>query len=66
MDVEVNYLESKDWDEQEMRERFRWLRENDPVFWSEKDQQSWFSNQFFYFFCQVSTLKNWILFLVPP
>ena len=38
MDVEVDYLESKNWDEQEMRERFRWLRENDPVFWSEKDQ----------------------------
>ncbi len=38
MNVEVNYLESKNWDEQEMRERFRWLRENDPVFWSEKDQ----------------------------
>jgi cytochrome P450 family 142 subfamily A polypeptide 1 len=38
MNVEVNYLESKNWDELEMRERFRWLRENDPVFWSEKDQ----------------------------
>jgi cytochrome P450 family 142 subfamily A polypeptide 1 len=38
MDVEVDYLESKNWEEQEMRERFRWLRENDPVFWSEKDQ----------------------------
>ncbi len=38
MDVEVEYLESKNWDELEMRERFRWLRENDPVFWSEKDQ----------------------------
>jgi cytochrome P450 family 142 subfamily A polypeptide 1 len=38
MDVEVDYLESKNWDELEMRERFRWLRENDPVFWSEKDQ----------------------------
>ena len=38
MNVEVDYLESKNWEEQEMRERFRWLRENDPVFWSEKDQ----------------------------
>ncbi len=38
MDVEVDYLESKDWEEQAMRERFCWLRENDPVFWSEKDQ----------------------------
>ena len=38
MNVDVNYLESRDWDEQKMRDRFRWLRENDPVFWSEKDQ----------------------------
>jgi cytochrome P450 family 142 subfamily A polypeptide 1 len=38
MNVEVDYLESKNWDELEMRERFTWLRENDPVFWSEKDQ----------------------------
>jgi cytochrome P450 family 142 subfamily A polypeptide 1 len=38
MDIEVNYLESETWIEQDMRERFRWLRENDPVYWSEKDQ----------------------------
>ncbi len=38
MNVEVAYLDSKNWDELEMRERFCWLRENDPVFWSEKDQ----------------------------
>jgi cytochrome P450 family 142 subfamily A polypeptide 1 len=38
VDVEVDYLESKNWGEFEMRERFKWLRENDPVFWSEKDQ----------------------------
>lgn len=38
MNVEVDYLESKNWGELEMRERFTWLRENDPVFWSEKDQ----------------------------
>jgi cytochrome P450 len=38
MDIEVNYLESETWVEQDMRERFRWLRENDPVYWSEKDQ----------------------------
>ena len=38
MEIDVNYLESKTWVEQDMRERFRWLRENDPVYWSEKDQ----------------------------
>lgn len=38
MNVEVSYLESKNWGELEMRERFRWLRENDPVYWSEQDQ----------------------------
>jgi len=38
MQIDVNYLESKTWVEQDMRERFRWLRENDPVYWSEKDQ----------------------------
>ena len=38
MKIGVNYLESKTWVEQDMRERFRWLRENDPVYWSEKDQ----------------------------
>jgi cytochrome P450 family 142 subfamily A polypeptide 1 len=38
MNVEVSYLESKNWGELEMRERFSWLRENDPVYWSEVDQ----------------------------
>ena len=38
MDIDVTYLESNTWIEQDMRERFRWLRENDPVYWSEKDQ----------------------------
>ena len=38
MKIDVNYLESKTWVEQDMRERFRWLRENDPVYWSEKDE----------------------------
>jgi len=38
MRVDVNYLDSNTWVEQDMRERFRWLRENDPVYWSEKDQ----------------------------
>jgi cytochrome P450 family 142 subfamily A polypeptide 1 len=36
MEIDVNFLDSNVWVEQEMRERFRWLRENDPVFWSEK------------------------------
>ncbi len=35
MNVDVNYLDSNTWVEQDMRERFRWLRENDPVYWSE-------------------------------
>jgi cytochrome P450 family 142 subfamily A polypeptide 1 len=38
MNVEVSYLESKNWGELAMRERFTWLRENDPVYWSEIDQ----------------------------
>lgn len=38
MNVDVNYLNSNTWVEQDMRERFRWLRENDPVYWSEKDE----------------------------
>ena len=36
MDVDVSYLAPESWDEQ-MPERFRWLRENDPVRWSEPD-----------------------------
>ena len=38
MEIDVSYLESKTWVEQDMRERFRWLRENNPVYWSEKDE----------------------------
>jgi len=38
MQIDVNYLESRTWVEPDMRERFRWLRQNDPVYWSEKDQ----------------------------
>jgi len=38
MDVEVSYLESKNWGELAMRDRFTWLRDNDPVYWSEQDQ----------------------------
>ena len=36
MDVDVSYLAPESWDEQ-MPARFRWLRENDPVYWSEAD-----------------------------
>jgi cytochrome P450 family 142 subfamily A polypeptide 1 len=36
--IDVDYLESKTWIERDMRERFRWLRDNDPVYWSEKDK----------------------------
>jgi cytochrome P450 family 142 subfamily A polypeptide 1 len=38
MKIDVDYLDSRSWVEQDMRERFRWLRENDPVYWSERDQ----------------------------
>jgi len=38
VDVDIAYTESSSWDEERMRERFRWLRANDPVYWSEKDQ----------------------------
>lgn len=37
MDPNVSYLASENWGELEMRERMRWLRENDPVHWSEPD-----------------------------
>ena len=36
VEIDVAYTESPNWDVTEMRERFRWLREHDPVFWSEK------------------------------
>jgi cytochrome P450 family 142 subfamily A polypeptide 1 len=36
-DVDVAYLDAASWDA-DMRERFSWLRENDPVRWSEADQ----------------------------
>jgi cytochrome P450 family 142 subfamily A polypeptide 1 len=39
MNVDVDYQASETWADQEaMRERMRWLRENDPVYWSEKNQ----------------------------
>ena len=37
MNVDVSYLSSHSWVEDEMRERTLWLRENDPVRWSEAD-----------------------------
>ena len=38
MDFDVAYTESPNWNEKEMLERFAWLRDKDPVRWSEKDQ----------------------------
>jgi cytochrome P450 family 142 subfamily A polypeptide 1 len=37
MDLDIDYLDSANWDAA-MPERFRWLRENDPVHWAEKSQ----------------------------
>jgi len=37
-DVDISYTDSSNWVEADMHERFRWLRENEPVYWSEKDQ----------------------------
>jgi cytochrome P450 family 142 subfamily A polypeptide 1 len=36
-DVDVAYTASESWDGR-MLDRLRWLRENDPVYWSEKDR----------------------------
>ena len=36
VDVDVAYLSSTSWNA-DMRERLRWLQQNDPVYWSEKD-----------------------------
>ena len=36
--IDVAYTDSANWNESDMRARFDWLRENDPVYWSEKDQ----------------------------
>ena len=35
-ELEVAYLDSESWDGR-MHDRFRWLREHDPVHWSDKD-----------------------------
>jgi cytochrome P450 family 142 subfamily A polypeptide 1 len=37
MNVDVNFLDAAAWDDR-MLERTRWLRANDPVFWSEKSR----------------------------
>ena len=37
MDVDVAFLDPKTWD-RDVHERMRWLREHDPVHWSERDQ----------------------------
>jgi cytochrome P450 family 142 subfamily A polypeptide 1 len=37
VDVNVEYVAAKSWGP-EMKERLAWLRENDPVHWSDKDQ----------------------------
>jgi cytochrome P450 family 142 subfamily A polypeptide 1 len=44
MDVAVPYLVPESWD-QKMPERFRWLRENDPIYWSEADNL-WVATRF--------------------
>ncbi len=38
MDIDIAYLDSTNWNEDDMLERFAWLRANDPVRWSEADQ----------------------------
>lgn len=37
IDVNVDFLDAQVWDEA-MRDRMRWLRENDPVHWSERSR----------------------------
>jgi cytochrome P450 family 142 subfamily A polypeptide 1 len=37
VDVDISYLDSQNWIEEDMLERFAWLRANDPVRWSEAD-----------------------------
>ena len=36
MNADISFLDSAQWDSQ-MPERMRWLRENEPVHWSERD-----------------------------
>jgi cytochrome P450 family 142 subfamily A polypeptide 1 len=37
MEIDVDFSQSTSWNH-EMAERMRWLRENEPIFWSEKTQ----------------------------
>ncbi len=37
MEIDVDFAQASSWNE-DMPERMRWLRENEPVFWSEKTQ----------------------------
>jgi hypothetical protein len=37
VDIDIAYLDSTNWIDEDMHERFRWLRDRDPVHWSEKD-----------------------------
>ena len=37
VDIDIAYLDSRNWEEEAMRERTRFLRDNAPVYWSEKD-----------------------------
>jgi cytochrome P450 family 142 subfamily A polypeptide 1 len=37
-DIDIAYLDSANWNERDMLARMKWLRENDPVHWSERDQ----------------------------
>ncbi len=34
--IDCDFVESKSWTGDQMSERMRWMRENDPVFWSEE------------------------------
>ncbi len=45
METDISFLDSKSWVERDIRERFRWMRENDPVHWSEPDQM-WIITKF--------------------
>ena len=35
MEIDVDFAQSTAWNH-EMPERMRWMRENEPIFWSEK------------------------------
>ncbi|MFP6623066.1 MAG: hypothetical protein VCC20_06285, partial [Myxococcota bacterium] len=37
MNLDIEFCAAESWDDQ-MPERVRWLRENDPIYWSGKDQ----------------------------